>query len=391
MLTNFLLVLLLTACVSCKKHKNVPSAQPSTPLSIGPFGNCYAHDRPLIGHCVPYRDCISALQARDDVTVLECPSESKKHDRYVCCPHGGYIVPEPKQSKSERACRKAYVRESHKRRRRQSDDQLEAIEAPIRRLNFSGTEVVGGRLTQPDEHPYMCALGWRSNNKGKGKGNGKKIDRCYIFNCGCVLIERKFALTAAHCASLGGESPEIVLIGGVDLNSTETSQIIRIKEIKIHPNYDDESNYNDLAIIKLEKKSHQPIACLWANDAVPEVPLTAMGYGQTRFAGPPSHRLLQVQLYPLNNQQCAGYLRDADKLKNGLGPGQLCAGDYSGRMDTCQGDSGGPLVMYQQDGQHRLPYVIGITSLGGICASGAPGVYTRISHYIPWIERKVWK
>jgi len=41
-------------------------------------------------------------------------------------------------------------------------------------------------------------------------------------------------------------------------------------------------------------------------------------------------------LHHLNVQQCQRYLQNDDKLVNGLGSGQLCAGDYSGNMDTCQ-------------------------------------------------------
>lgn len=118
-------------------------------------------------------------------------------------------------------------------------------------------------------------------------------------------------------------------------------------------------------------------------------------------------------LYHLNFQQCQRYLHNYDKLANGLGSGQMCAGDYSGNMDTCQvsqkflkcfmfyltgdlqfhqGDSGGPLLLHQHMRHHRhtIPYVVGITSFGGACASGQPGVYVRIAHYIPWIEQQVW-
>jgi len=55
-----------------------------------------------------------------------------------------------------------------------------------------------------------------------------------------------------------------------------------------------------------------------------------------------------------------------------------------------QGDSGGPLqiphnrytCMYKQ---------IGVTSFGKRCAElDSPGVYTRVSKYLPWIEQIVW-
>lgn len=55
-----------------------------------------------------------------------------------------------------------------------------------------------------------------------------------------------------------------------------------------------------------------------------------------------------------------------------------------------QGDSGGPLVIRSE----RNPCVfnlIGITSFGKYCATeNSPGVYTRVSSYLSWIEQNVW-
>ncbi|EDW42368.1 serine protease snake [Drosophila sechellia] len=362
-------------------------------LSIDIYGNCQAHDRPLIGKCVRYVDCISAMQAVPRVTPLLCPSSWP--NQLVCCPHGGYLIPPPSISKSEQACANAYPRAQHKRRRRRRNtnpklDQVELVEPIVQKRNRSQNLLVGGRLTQENEHPYMCALGWpsRTNRWIHEHGSSK---RRYMFNCGCAMIAPRFAITAAHCASVGGEPPSVALIGGVELNSGR-GQLIEIKRISQHPHFDAETLTNDLAVVKLARRSHLPVACLWNQESLPERPLSALGYGQTKFAGPHSNNLLQIMLYHLNFQQCQRYLQNYDKLANGLGSGQMCAGDYSGRMDTCQGDSGGPLLLHQhmRHHHHTIPYVVGITSFGGACASGQPGVYVRIAHYIPWIEQQVW-
>ena len=61
----------------------------------------------------------------------------------------------------------------------------------------------------------------------------------------------------------------------------------------------------------------------------------------------------------------------------------LCAGEKEGCKDTCQGDSGGPGVW---DDKGRS-YVIAVTSFGLGCGrKGKPGVYTRVTEYLSWIQ-----
>ena len=55
-------------------------------------------------------------------------------------------------------------------------------------------------------------------------------------------------------------------------------------------------------------------------------------------------------------------------------------------MDTCPGDSGGPLEIKLLNDGRLIPFVIGITSFGKACGTSTPGVYTKISSFLTWIE-----
>lgn len=92
-------------------------------------------------------------------------------------------------------------------------------------------------------------------------------------------------------------------------------------------------------------------------------------------------RKTQVVTMPLS--QCKMVMK-----QYGIDDGHYCAYDPKQRNDSCQGDSGGPLQIPANDSVEAK--VIGIVSFGIGCASGFPGIYTRIAFYLDWIESLVW-
>ncbi|KAH8273393.1 hypothetical protein KR018_008635, partial [Drosophila ironensis] len=236
--------------------------------------------------------------------------------------------------------------------------------------------VVGGMPTRYREYPFMAALGWRSNFD----------DRTIYYRCGGALISDRFVLTAAHCIDFGGEPPNQVRLGGDNLTLTE-GEDLPVRRVIVHPEYDASTDYNDIALLELEtpaKPELRPV-CLWYETELANSLVTAIGYGQTSFAGLSSAQLLKVPLQRVSNDICQFHY-SSEQLNRGLLESQMCAGDDTGERDTCQGDSGGPLLMLNGP----LTYAVGITSHGQGCASGPPTVYTRVSSYLDWIEGHVW-
>ena len=67
----------------------------------------------------------------------------------------------------------------------------------------------------------------------------------------------------------------------------------------------------------------------------------------------------------------------------------VCAAFPDGGIDACQGDSGGPLVV-RRGPNDESAVIFGIVSWGYGCAKpNNPGVYTRVTKYIPWIKDRM--
>lgn len=60
----------------------------------------------------------------------------------------------------------------------------------------------------------------------------------------------------------------------------------------------------------------------------------------------------------------------------------LCAGQKDDSAGSCEGDEGGALAY------NNIAY--GIHAYSALCGLAAhPGVYTRITHYVDWVDRTI--
>jgi len=92
--------------------------------------------------------------------------------------------------------------------------------------------------------------------------------------------------------------------------------------------------------------------------------------------------VLQKTEVPMwSNEECVQKYRDANYIVPNTS--FVCAGGMRNKA-SAKGDSGSPLMFYETK-RHKW-MAIGIVSAGARCGRNIPGLYTRISSYMPWIH-----
>ena len=256
--------------------------------------------------------------------------------------------------------------------------------------------VVGGEDAQIEEVPWQVFLA-----AGMQYFEDDDTSFVYEFFCGGSIIDEHWIVTAAHCV----ENPMIleylhVGAGHSTIAGHGRSDLIKVSDIFVHPGWDSWLLDYDIALLKLET----PIALSDGDGEAPKAislptdvdaswpakrtPGLISGWGATWDEDGFYQYLTQLQ-----KGDDVVVLADPGSTKCGLyevfgayiNPDtMMCAGLPQGGQDACFGDSGGPLAI-DVDGQKVLA---GVTSWGSMeCgAPGFPGMYARVTAFVPWIE-----
>ncbi|EFX87139.1 hypothetical protein DAPPUDRAFT_307160 [Daphnia pulex] len=213
--------------------------------------------------------------------------------------------------------------------------------------------------------------------------------------CGASLITSTKLLTAAHCitklkTNIYQPNNYYAHLGMHFRNSTYTDAkaIRKIVGYKIHENYDPSTKANDMAILTLESpveftETISPV-CLpqkCMNVKFVGRSVMAMGWGDTKENGNHSDFLRSASFDVISKAKCSRHYDD-------LADHMFCT--YKEGQDTCQGDSGGPLVTDQGPSDNCKFVQVGVVSYGDGCAKkGVPGVYMKVTSFVPWIQRNL--
>jgi secreted trypsin-like serine protease len=246
------------------------------------------------------------------------------------------------------------------------------------------SRIIGGSFAHIEDFPWMVSLTISS--------------KAGVYICGGSVVNSRWILTAAHCvveqvhgANIALDGDQVVVRQG-SASFKAGGGTYPARQIFVHHAYahDGRGAPFDIALVELA----QPIAienrqqaiqlqgpALASRLASSGACATVLGWGLTE-TNMGSDTLLQVALPIARQEDCAA-----------ANPGRvdasmLCAGLDGGGKDSCRGDSGGPLVVY---GGPSGWTQVGIVSWGpdpcGI--AGKYGVYTRVSHFIDWIQSTV--
>lgn len=224
--------------------------------------------------------------------------------------------------------------------------------------------IVGGQLSTGVLHDYVVQLYWRGS-----------------FACTATLINKRYVLSAAHCAP-PTVSDTIIWFYTPELEDWWTPREVR--RLIIHPKYDAWSTTIENDIMFLVLKEDAPDTARYVSVNVlrdipePNAMTRAAGFGVTKEGGSTDMRLRQVDVPARSKSSC-------EKLESTyVHKEHICASYVCGGCDACQGDSGGPLFQFDTEG---YVYQIGIVSYGVGCARPRyPGVYTRLSTHEDWIH-----
>uniref|UniRef100_A0A3P8VTL0 Hepsin n=1 Tax=Cynoglossus semilaevis TaxID=244447 RepID=A0A3P8VTL0_CYNSE len=252
------------------------------------------------------------------------------------------------------------------------------------RRSFAADRIVGGVDARQGSWPWQVSLQYDG-----------------VHQCGGSIISDRWIVSAAHCFRdrFRIVNRWRVLLGSI-YNKPVNANVAEVKTIVYHSSYlpfvnaDIDDNSRDIAVLaltqpltfngRIHQEYIQPV-CLpaYGQRVIDGQMGTVTGWGNVEYYGHLANVLQEAHVPIISDTVCNA----PDYYDNQITTSMFCAGYEKGGIDACQGDSGGPFVgedSFSKTSRYRL---LGVVSWGTGCAMPKkPGVYTRVSRFLPWIS-----
>ncbi|CAH1779644.1 unnamed protein product [Owenia fusiformis] len=232
--------------------------------------------------------------------------------------------------------------------------------------------IVGGVPARENEYPWVILMDWFDGNN-------------WDQNCGAVLIDNRWALSARHCTYANDPASDYELYTKNHWRFPSNDGVAYTPEVIIrHPDYDENTYENDLVMFKFPQNltfddDLRPICLPPRNDSSSYVGQTVIiaGWGNEERNGPSPEQLLYTDMEVIDYDTCALMLMPDVVFPTT----NICV--LGNGKDAGDGDSGSVHFYKRPDGRFEG---IGIQSWGHWPAGERPSVIVRISEYYDWID-----
>ncbi|XP_068591338.1 serine protease hepsin [Cebidichthys violaceus] len=245
--------------------------------------------------------------------------------------------------------------------------------------SFAADRIVGGVDARQGSWPWQVRLEYDG-----------------VHQCGGTIISNRWIVSAAHCFRERYRSVNRwrVQLGSI-YSKPVNANVVEVNTIVYHSSYlpfvdaSIDDNSRDIAVLALTQpltfnEYIQPI-CLpaYGQRLIDGQMGTVTGWGNVGYYGILADILQEVHVPIISDAVCNA----PDYYDNQITTSMFCAGYEKGGTDACQGDSGGPFMAEDCLSKTRRYRLLGVVSWGIGCAMAKkPGVYTRISRFLPWIS-----
>ena len=210
------------------------------------------------------------------------------------------------------------------------------------------------------------------------------------FICYGVLYEQNFVLTTQRCVH--GLFPEDVVISFGSKSVLGNSNKIGVKDILLHPRFDNNTLSHDFAIlflgcIGIPNDQFRKKVTLSDRSMRQGKLVNVFGLGALEFQGIHPDLIKSAQLTTISKRQCRSKYENSDYK---IDRTNFCAA-AEGKV-ACHKDAGGPLILSESlNSDNMQPVLVGLYSFGFCSQDGLPDVFTNIGYFHNWIEKKTAK